>query len=85
MGVDNPGTLKNDRWNTRHLHSGNNKKQIQYTSESRTRFGFRIRSYASPDHSIARPFKTRTLCPRNSLDRFIKKRHIKYFIHAKTV
>jgi hypothetical protein len=48
-------------------------KYIQYTSESRTQFGFRIRSYASPDHSIARPFETRTSCPRTSLDRFIKK------------
>jgi hypothetical protein len=34
--------------------------QIQYTSESRTRFGFWIRSYAGPDHLIARPFESRT-------------------------
>jgi hypothetical protein len=42
--------------------------------KSRTRFGFRIRSYASSDHSIARPSESRKKSPRTSLDRFIKKR-----------
>jgi hypothetical protein len=32
----------------------------QYTSESRTRFGFRIHSYFSPDHLISGPFESRT-------------------------
>jgi hypothetical protein len=35
--------------------------------------GFRIQSYASPDHSIARPFESRKKSPVTSLDRFIKK------------
>jgi hypothetical protein len=37
--------------NTRH-------SPVQYPSESRITSGFWIRSYASPDHSIARPFDT---------------------------
>jgi hypothetical protein len=61
---------------------------LQYPSESRTQFGFRIRSYAGPDHSIARPFVTQTQKSgfrMASLDRFVNKGHKKYFIHAKTV
>ena len=47
---------------------------VQYPSESPTVSGFRMQSYASPDHSIAGPSESRTLCPVASLDRFIKKR-----------
>jgi hypothetical protein len=68
-----------------------NIKQYMYsTSESRTRFGFRIHSYASLDNLIAGPFENRTKKSGfqmvTSLDRFInRKGHKKYFIHDKTV
>jgi hypothetical protein len=51
--------------------------------------GYRIQSYASPDHSIAKPFETqkkKSGFRMASLDHFIKKRVIKkYFIYDKTV
>jgi hypothetical protein len=51
---------------------------LQYTSESRTRFGFWIHSYAGPDHLIAGPFESRIQKSGfqmvASLDRFINRK-----------
>ena len=51
---------------------------LQYTSETRTVPAFEWQISAGPDHLIARPFESRTSCPRISLDRFI-------YIYLKTV
>jgi hypothetical protein len=63
---------------------------LQYPSESRTVSGFRIRSYASPDYSIAGPFETQTqksgFRMLASQDRFYKEKgYEKNMFYAKTV